>query len=138
MFNVIRPGFRKQTDFDQLVDRFFNESCRRLDLNQTPSWTPLGDFFEDESKYTLSLELPGVSRNDITIDIENDLLKISGEKKKGTETHRTERFYGQFSRVFSLPESVDRDAISAKFDQGVLTVNIPKLPASQPHKIRIE
>lgn len=88
---------------------------------------------ENGKTYTVSVELPGLDEKDVKVSIDDDLLSISGEKKlerTDDKTHFSERSYGSFTRSFSLPADADRNAITAKFAKGVLTLEIPKAAAA--------
>ena len=92
---------------------------------------------------TLSAELPGISREDVQISIENSVLTISGERKFEKDTkeenyHRIERSYGAFSRSFTLPSNVKTDQVAASFKDGVLTIALPKADEAKPRKIEIK
>lgn len=136
MFNLIKPEFSRKSEIEKVFDRFFNDCWGPL-LSVPTSWHPPVDYGEDDEKYMLSLEMPGVAKDDVEINIENNILKISGEKKR-TDHHRTERLYGKFTRSFTLPDSVDRDAISAEFKDGILSLSVPKRPEVKPKNIPIK
>lgn len=109
----------------------------------TPEFEPPVDITERDDALVLTAELPGMSRKDITVELENNVLMIRGEKKeeheqKGEERYVYERRYGSFSRSFTLPRSVDPDRISARFENGVLTVTMPKAPESRGKRIEVE
>ena len=93
--------------------------------------TPAVDVAEDEKAVTLTAELPGLKDEDVEVVLRDDMLTVKGEKKSEREEkkenfHLTERRYGAFERTFRLPETADADKISAAFDDGVLTVTVPK------------
>jgi HSP20 family protein len=104
--------------------------------------TPNVDILENKDSYMLSFEVPGISKDDIKIWIENDLLILSGEKKKNEEEKNTrhygERRFGKFERSFWLPSDADRNSIKAEFENGVLTVTISKSADAKPKVIEIE
>ncbi len=105
-------------------------------------WMPATDVVEAEDHYVLRADLPGLSEEDVTIEVEDRILTVSGERKSENETtqsgyHRVERAFGSFSRSVTLPEGVDTDAIAASFDKGVLEIRIPKPAQRQPRKIAI-
>jgi HSP20 family protein len=104
---------------------------------------PAVDITERDDALVLTAELPGLSRDDITVELENNVLTIRGEKKEerteeGEERYVYERRYGSFSRSFTLPRSVDPDRISARYDRGVLTVTMPKAPEGKGRRIEVE
>ncbi|MFA7414312.1 MAG: Hsp20/alpha crystallin family protein [Rhizobium sp.] len=106
---------------------------------------PSIDVAENDGAITLTAELPGISEKDVDISIQNGILTLKGEKKfekkdDKDDYHVIERRYGSFQRSMRLPPSVNEDAVSAKFDKGVLTVTMPKKPGTAPaeRKIAIE
>jgi HSP20 family protein len=104
---------------------------------------PAVDVEESEKDFTLHLDLPGLEEKDIKLEVLEDVLKISGERKfeKKTESkglHRTERSYGTFERSFTMPREVNVDKIDAQFKNGVLTVVLPKTEAVKPRQINIK
>ena len=126
--------------------RFFDEALEpfgaREDRMSTRSWAPPVDIKETPDSLVLSAELPGIDKKDVHINIEENVLTISGERsfsrdEKKEDYHRIERVYGSFSRSFTLPRNVKLDAVKANFDNGVLTVTIPKAEESKPRKIAI-
>lgn len=98
----------------------------------TADWTPSVDITESDSEYTLKAELPEIKKEDINISVENNLLCIEGERtlEKSTDAsdkqHRIERFYGRFSRSFSLPQDADEKNLKADYREGMLYLHIPK------------
>lgn len=96
---------------------------------------------ENGKTYTVNVELPGLDEKDIKVTVEGDLLSISGEKKveqADDKTHFSERSYGSFTRSFSLPADADRNAVTAKFAKGVLTLEIAKTAEAPVQGKRIE
>jgi HSP20 family protein len=105
-------------------------------------WTPAMDLVETEDNYVLRADLPGVSEGDVKIELDDNVLTISGERKSAHKEakegyYRVERAYGSFSRTLKLPEGVDADSISASFDRGVLEVNVPKPEQRKPRRVEI-
>jgi len=125
-------------------NRFFDEFLPVNTETDTPaSWTPRVDLSETESEFVIALDLPGLKKDDVTINFESDMLTISGERREETSRedvnyYRTERFYGRFSRSFTFPKAVEIDKITAGFEDGVLTVRVPKAAESKPRKIQIK
>lgn len=108
----------------------------------TSDWLPPCDITEDDRSIRLQLELPGVRPEDLRLSVEDNLLSIRGEKRQHAEernerVHRYERSYGTFERTFTLPSSVDTDAIDADVENGILTVTIPKSERAKPREIRL-
>lgn len=107
------------------------------------SWIPAVDIYETENEIVLKAELPEVKKEDVNINIENNVLTLSGERKFEKETkkenyHRIERSYGVFKRSFTLPTVVDQENIKATFNDGVLQVNMAKRQEIKPRQIEIE
>jgi HSP20 family protein len=105
-------------------------------------WLPAMDLVENEGDYVLRADLPGVSEEDVDIEVKDNVLTISGQRKSEHEQgkdgfRRVERSYGSFRRSLTLPEGVDADAIKASFDRGVLDVRIPKPEERKPRKVAI-
>jgi HSP20 family protein len=105
-------------------------------------WMPAMDLVETEDHFVLRADLPGLSEEDVTIEVEDRVLTVSGERKAEHETskegyHRFERAFGAFSRSLTLPEGTDAEAVQANFDRGVLEVRIPKPEQRKPRKISI-
>ena len=118
------------TSFNSLIDRFFNESLSRAG-GSAYSFVPKVDILEDEKAYEIHMAVPGLNKEDFKIDLNDNFLTISGERKftrekKENNYHSIETQYGNFSRSFSLPENVDVNKINAKYNNGILELVIPK------------
>jgi HSP20 family protein len=105
-------------------------------------WIPAMDLVETQDGFVLKADLPGMSEDDVSIELENNVLTIAGERKTEHEAqhegyYRLERATGAFSRALSLPEGIDPEAVSAAFDNGVLTVRIPKPEQTKPRRVKI-
>ncbi|MGB5400706.1 MAG: Hsp20/alpha crystallin family protein, partial [Thermoanaerobaculia bacterium] len=114
----------------------------RLGEDLRNAWVPPVDVQETEDAYVFTAELPGMSKDDVSITLEDNLLTLSGErslkeKEEGENFHRVERAYGSFSRSFSLPSQVDSSKVEASFKDGLLTVEIAKAEQAKPRKIEI-
>ena len=112
---------------------------------ETPviNWTPPVDIVEEHARFVLRADLPGVDPSDIDLSMDEGFLSISGERKAGDRSdvdgiERYERKTGRFLRRFSLPETADADAITAKYDKGVLEITVPKLADVQPRRITVD
>ena len=106
------------------------------------AWAPSVDIFEDKDRLILEAELPGMSRDDFEISVENNVITLSGERKfekktEGDNYHRVERLYGSFTRSFTLPQTVTADGATADFDNGVLRVSLPKREETKARRIEI-
>jgi HSP20 family protein len=105
-------------------------------------WLPAMDLVETADQFVLRADLPGMSEEDVNIEIEDRVLTVSGERKaehseSGEGFHRAERAFGAFSRSLTLPEGVDDAAVAASFDRGVLEIRIPKPAQRKPRKVAI-
>ena len=105
-------------------------------------WMPAMDLVETGDHFVLRADLPGLSEEDVNIEVEDRVLTISGERKAEHQVdkdgfHRIERAFGTFSRSLTLPEGIDPEAVQASFDRGVLEVRIPKPEERKPRKITI-
>ena len=131
---LLGPSFRMPRIFDDLLGARGARPAR---------WAPAVDIAEDEQKYVITAEIPGASKEDVHVDIHDDMLTIRGEKRSEREEKRQqgrwiERSYGSFSRSFTLPANASADRISAAFKDGVLTLELPKLEAAKPKQIAIK
>ncbi|HZU60113.1 MAG TPA: Hsp20/alpha crystallin family protein [Solirubrobacteraceae bacterium] len=132
-----------QTEMNRLFNTFF-EPGQSNGGGQTAlrRWIPAMDLVETEEDFVLRADLPGVSENDVNIELEDNVLTISGERKAEHEErkegyYRVERASGSFSRSLTLPEGVDPERVRASFDKGVLEVRIPKPEQRKPRKVTI-
>ncbi|MBS1872511.1 MAG: Hsp20/alpha crystallin family protein [Acidobacteria bacterium] len=124
--------------------RLFQDTVNRL-LSEPTSrpWAPAVDILETENELLLKADLPGVEMKDIDIQMENGTLTLRGERKYENQKteggyHRIERSYGSFARYFTLPETVNVEAVKAEFKNGVLTVTLPKKELAKPRQIKVE
>ncbi|MGI6394278.1 MAG: Hsp20/alpha crystallin family protein [bacterium] len=125
---------------EDLFSEFFNNSLERVPAESS---FPKVDIEEDEKSYLFKIELPGVKKEDISIEIDNRVLTVSGEKKEEKEeksgnVFRKESYSGSFSRSFTLPEHVSPDEADAKCVDGILFLSIPKSEEKSKKKIDIK
>jgi HSP20 family protein len=118
------------TSFTNLIDHFFNESNVRSGGSQY-SFVPKVDITENEKAFELHVAVPGMSKEDFKLDLNDNFLTVSGERKYSREKkennfHSIETQYGTFSRAFSLPENIDAGKISASYVNGILEITLPK------------
>ena len=118
------------TSFSNLIDRFFSDSLARSG-GSSYSFVPKVDILETEAAYEINVAVPGLNKEDFKIDLNDNFLTISGERKfskekKENNVHVVETQYGNFSRSFSLPENVDASKINAKYNNGILEIVVPK------------
>jgi len=123
-----------------LLREFDNVLSNRV---QDGIWSPKVNIVENEKGYTISAELPGVSKNDIDIDLKDNTLSIKGEKKVETKDEkenyiRVESSYGKFERSFNVSDDIDRNSVNASFKDGVLTLVLNKKEESKPKQIKVE
>ena len=128
-----------QGDLNRAFDAFFGG---RTGTGVTRRWIPAMDLVETDDHLVLKADLPGLDRDDVEIEVKDNVLNVSGERKTEHEDssngyHRMERSYGRFSRSLSLPQGVDADQVQAEFDKGVLEVRIPKPAERKPHRVQI-
>ena len=129
------------------INRIFEEAFPRgaaKDTEFAPAdWRPAVDTFEEGNNVVIKAELPGVKKEDITIDVKDNVLTLKGERSAETEVkeenyYRREHSYGKFFRAFTLPDAVDPNKIEASCKDGVLKISIPKTEAAKTKKIDIK
>ena len=138
--------FRDLNVLQDRMNRLFDDAGRGWRADEpaaTTTWSPAVDIFETENEIVVKAEVPGVDRKDITLNLENNVLTLKGERKFEKETkeenyHRIERAYGGFSRAFSIPATVDEEKIRADYHEGILTIALPKKEQVKPKQIRID
>lgn len=131
-----------QGEMNRLFNSFFDAPATPGN-GATRRWLPPMDLVETEDHFALKADLPGLGEGDVAIDVEGDVLTVSGERKadheeRGEGFHRIERSYGSFRRSLTLPEGVDPEAVTAAFDKGVLEIRIPKPEARKPRRVSIQ
>jgi HSP20 family protein len=137
------PILSLQKEIDKMFNNAFTGDMQDDGTLFSSSWTPVADVAEYANEYVVQMELPGVSKEDVKITIEENMLTIQGEKKHEKETkepnfHRTERSYGSFQRSFTLPKTVKTDEIGAAYTDGILNITIPKADEVKPKQIDIK
>jgi HSP20 family protein len=136
---------RELQSIQQEMNRLFGSV---FDTPATPGngglrrWIPAMDLVEEGEQYVLRADLPGLGENDVNVELEDNVLTVSGERKSEHEEHkggyhRVERASGSFSRTLTLPEGVDADSVKASFHNGVLEVRIPKPEQRKPRRVAI-
>jgi HSP20 family protein len=136
--------FRDLMSIQDEMNRLFEDFFRRPSAGATGgTWLPVMDVSESADKITVRMDLPGVTKEDVNIAIIGNTLQVKGEKKQEKEVkeenyHRIERTYGSFFRSVELPSRVVADKITAKFKDGVLTIELPKAEEAKPHAIEIK
>jgi HSP20 family protein len=132
-----------QSDMNRLFNSFFDTTTAANGATAPRRWVPAMDLVETDDHFVLKADLPGLSEDDVHIDVEGDVLTVSGERKSEREDKsegyvRVERSYGAFGRSLTLPEGVEPEAVSASFDRGVLEVRIPKPEQRKPRRVAIQ
>jgi HSP20 family protein len=131
------PDIRLLDDrFDRLIERAFGRDRRS-------SWTPAMDVSETDEQIVVTVELPGMRAEDVEVSVEESTLTVGGSREFSSEVeqeryHRIERRYGAFSRAVTLPPQVDTSKVDARFSDGVLRIEIPKVEKAEPTKITVK
>jgi HSP20 family protein len=128
-----------QNEMNRLFNSFFDTPTHGAPLRR---YVPAMDLLDTGEAFVLKADLPGLSESDVSIELHDNVLTVSGERKSETEDrkggyYRVERSYGSFRRSLTLPEGVDPDAVTATFDKGVLEVTVPKPEQQAPRKVQI-
>jgi HSP20 family protein len=134
------PARSLSREMERLFEDFFGRPAEGAQLTE---WSPLVDVKEEENAFKVSVDLPGMDKDDINIEVESNRLAISGERKfeqeeKKEDHHFVERSYGKFYRSFTLPSTVQADKIDAAYKDGVLEVTLPKKEEVKPKKVSIK
>ena len=135
---------RPRTNFDRLFNDFFAASSVIGDRTGAVerNWNPAVDVYEEETHYVVKAELPGIDKEDISIDVTDGVMTLSGERKVEEETKedgyfRREMSYGKFERAFRLPADVNTEDIRADYKDGVLKIEVPKPEEKKPKSITV-
>ena len=128
------------------LNSIFNDFARPDEAQETltaANFIPAVDIYEDDQKLVLKLEVPGVRQEDLDVRLENQTLTVKGERKFESEEkqenfHRIERRFGTFARSFTLPVTVDTASVAAKYEHGVLAIQLAKKEAAKPKQVKIE
>jgi len=135
--------FRNVSSLQEQVNRLFESTFpHKGDESTLTAWAPAVDVYETENELVIKADLPEISEKDLDVRVENNMMTIRGERKfeqqvKEDSYLRMERAYGSFSRSFSLPNTVNTEAINAEYKNGVLTVTLPKRAESKPKQVKI-
>ena len=133
---------RFQDELKQVFDRFFTEDETDQSNVVTSQWTPRVDIKEEDTRFVIFADIPGVDPKDIEITMEKGILTIKGERSSESTAQngkltRSERSHGSFQRRFALPDVADAEGIQANGKNGVLEISIPKRPKSEPRRINV-
>lgn len=152
MFGVIRkpvgdPMFDLLYRLERRMGKYFNEPLTYVDWATpeipTAAWVPVVDIFEEPELLRIVAEIPGVKPENVHISVEDNVLTIQGTKEqvveeKADKVHRYERTYGTFERSFTLPATINADAIKATYEHGVLKLELPKLEKAKARQIKVD
>ena len=140
--NLIRYNPSRWLDFplERMFDEFWGRTAPEATAVET--WAPRVDISEEDTAVLLTAELPGVSKDDVKVELKDGVLTLSGEKKSEHKEekngfYRSERVYGSFTRSFTVPETLDAEKIEAEYADGVLRLTLPKRPEAAPRLINV-
>ena len=133
--------FDRLSSLRDLLDSAFQLASSSSEFGS--GWAPALDLFEDDSKITVQLEAAGMKKEDFDISLQDGVLTVSGERKFESEGHegeslRSERSFGAFGRSITLPSAVNPEGVKATYEEGVLTITLPKAEEAKPKKIQVE
>jgi HSP20 family protein len=128
-----------QNEMNRLFTSFFDDATRGGTLRR---WTPAMDVAEVGDEYVIKADLPGLTQDDVSIEVDGNVLTVSGERRaehedQGEGYYRVERSFGAFSRSLQLPEGTDAEAVKAAFEHGVLEIRVPKPEQRKPRRVAI-
>ncbi len=134
--------FRELQSLQNRMNRLYDEQYGGQEAMTTGAFVPPVDIYEDQHGIQLKMEVPGIDEKDLDIKVENNVLTVSGERKfekeqKEENFHRIERRYGNFTRSFTLPNTVDTENIQANYDSGVLNIHLNKREEAKPKQIKV-
>ena len=138
--------FRDLIAMQERMNRLFDETLSRSKVNTeefvSGTWSPCVDIYETEDSIRLMAELPGIDKNDVSVEVKEGTLLLKGEKKfckdvKEEDYHRLERSYGSFLRSFALPNTVDKENVKARYKDGVLEITLTKVKEARPRHIKV-
>lgn len=139
-------------EFEDILDRYNRQLTGRSsntpanggrEIMQKTDWAPMVDITENKDAFLIKAELPGIRKEDVKVSVQDGVLTLQGERNYENTTdddkrHRVERFYGHFSRSFTLPEHVDDENIQASYQDGILELTLPKQEKAKPRAIEVE
>src|SRR6266851_5516755 len=143
LFTMRTQIFRGGSALQDQINRLFNDAFERTDgESNLTAWAPAVDISENEHELVVKADLPGIEAKGLDIRVENNVLTIRGERKFEKKVDqdnylRVERAYGSFARSFALANTVNSDAIKADYQNGVLTLTIPKREEAKPKQIKV-
>lgn len=142
------PTLSNWTSFDRLaslrdeMDRLFDFTFPSRDTGLFSGWSPALDLYDNKDAFVVSVELPGMKKEEIDLSLQEGVLTISGERRhekenKEGQTFRSERYFGKFQRSVNLPTMVDANKVKASYKDGILTVHLPKAEEAKPRQIEV-
>ena len=136
-----RPALGRLTDLREEIDRLFEAPLART--SELLGWAPAFDVYEEKDNFVVKAEVPGMRKEDINVSLHDGDLIISGERKpepksEGTEVYRSERYFGKFQRLVTLPATVAANNVKAEYKDGILTVTLPKSEEAKPRQIQVD
>ncbi len=143
-FVPVRSSWPDVSILQDRLNSLFQEFARpESETADGSSFVPPVDIYEDAQKLVLKLEVPGIKQEDLDIRVENQILTVTGERKFESEEkqenfHRIERRFGNFVRTFTLPQTIDTEAVSANYDAGVLNISLAKKAEAKPKQIKVQ
>lgn len=139
--------FSEMENLQRQMNQLFDFSLSRSPWGDTTllggQWAPAVDVYDSKDNILIKAELPGLTKEEIEVSIQDNSLILTGEKKKDAEIKeekyfKTERFYGSFFRTIPLPATIDTEKVDAKYQDGVLTLTLPKKEEAKPKQINID
>ena len=139
--------FREMSALQERMNQLFSDVRGKRNVREEElirsTWIPAVDIFETPEAIVLKAELPGITAQDISVEVQDNILTLKGEKKFEKETkeenyHRMERSYGSFQRAFTLPGTVQQEKATARFRDGILEIALPKVEGARPRRIKVE
>ena len=142
-----RPAATNSSVFDQFtnlrdeINRLFDLPANGFGSEFFHGWNPALDLYEDKDNFVVRVELPGLKKEDVDVSLHNGSVVVSGERKAETNVEgkvsRAERFFGRFQRAVALPKPVTASKVTASYQDGILTVTLPKTEEAKPRQIEI-
>ena len=139
--------FREMSALQERMDRLFSDVRAQAPVRGEEivqgAWIPAVDIFETNEAIVLKAELPGITAQDISVEVKDNTLTLKGENKfekevKEENYHRMERSYGSFQRAFTLPGTIHQEKVKAKFKDGILEITLPKVEEAKPKQVKVE
>ena len=149
--NLIRyqfPELQTWSPLDRLasfrdeINRLFDTGASAPESSFFSGWNPTLDMYDEKDRFLVSVELPGMKKDEINLSFQDGVLSVSGERKheregKEGETFRSERYFGKFQRSVTLPASIDSSKVTATYKDGVLLIDLPKSEEAKPKQIQV-